>query len=53
MQEESTTPDLVALMRRLGDAWNHGDLDAVLSMFAPDAIFDEEGLGGGRNVRLV
>jgi ketosteroid isomerase-like protein len=53
MPEESTTPDLVARMRRLGDAWNRGDLDAVLSMFAADAIFDEEGLGTHEGVAAI
>ena len=38
MSEESTTPDLVALVRRLNEAINRGDWDAVESYYAPDAV---------------
>jgi ketosteroid isomerase-like protein len=49
--EKSTTPDLVELARRLVDAGNARDtagtprsdqdrIDAVMSFFAPDAVFD-------------
>ena len=40
MSEESTTPDLVALMGRAFEAANRRDLDAVASSFAEDATFD-------------
>ena len=39
MSEESTTPDLVELVRRQAEAANRRDLDAVMSSFAPDAVF--------------
>jgi ketosteroid isomerase-like protein len=47
MSEESTTPDLVALVRRQLEAANRGDLDAFMSVFAPDAVYDasRDGLG--------
>jgi ketosteroid isomerase-like protein len=40
MSEESTTPDLVELTRRQFEAVNRGDLDALLSFFAPDVVVD-------------
>jgi ketosteroid isomerase-like protein len=40
MSEESTTPDLVELTRRLEEAVNVGDFDAMLGFFAPDAVWD-------------
>ena len=40
MPEESTTPDLVELMRRAIEAINRRDLDAVLSIYAPDAVWE-------------
>jgi len=40
MPEESTTPDLVARMQRYVDAANAHDVDAVMSLFAPDAVWD-------------
>jgi uncharacterized protein (TIGR02246 family) len=45
MSEESTTPDLVELVRRQAEAANRRDLDAVMSSFAPDAVFDGRGAG--------
>jgi hypothetical protein len=47
MPEESTTPDLVELTRRQLEAANRGDLDAFMSVFAPDAVYDasRDGLG--------
>jgi ketosteroid isomerase-like protein len=50
---ESTTPDLVARTRDIGDAWNSGDLDAVLSFFAANATFEEEGLGTHEGVAAI
>jgi ketosteroid isomerase-like protein len=40
MSQESTTPDLVELVRGAFEAVNRGDLDAVMSLFAPDAVVD-------------
>jgi ketosteroid isomerase-like protein len=40
MPEESPTPGPVALTRRAFDAVNQGDIDAVMSFFAPDAVLD-------------
>ena len=40
MPEESTTPDLAVLARRLGEAWNARDVIAIMSFYALDAIFD-------------
>ncbi len=45
MAEESTTPDLVALSRGLFEAANRGDLDAVMSFYAPDAVWESPPLG--------
>ncbi len=43
--EESTTPDLVELLRRAFEAANRRDLDAVASSFAEDATFDGRVVG--------
>jgi ketosteroid isomerase-like protein len=40
MPEESTTPDMVELSRRSVEAANRGDFDAMLSFFAPHAVWD-------------
>ncbi len=45
MAEESTTPDLVELVRRHFEAGNRRDLDAVTSSFAPDGVLDGRALG--------
>jgi uncharacterized protein (TIGR02246 family) len=45
MSEESTTPDLVELVRQLQDAWNRRDLDAAMSFYAQDAVFTSHGIG--------
>jgi ketosteroid isomerase-like protein len=47
MSEESTTPVLVELTGRQLEAANRGDLDAFMSVFAPDAVYDasRDGLG--------
>ena len=48
MPEESTTPDLVELTRRIWVAVNRQDWDAVLSSFvAPDAFWDMSPMGLG------
>jgi ketosteroid isomerase-like protein len=45
MREESTTPDLVELTRPSLEAANRRDFDLVVSIYAPDAVLDAEGLG--------
>jgi ketosteroid isomerase-like protein len=40
MSQESTTPDLVELTRRAVEAAERGDWDAVMSVFAPHAVWD-------------
>jgi ketosteroid isomerase-like protein len=47
MPEESTTPDPVELARQAFEAMSRGDLDAVMSFFTPDAVYDlsDAGLG--------
>jgi ketosteroid isomerase-like protein len=45
MSEESTTPDLVELVRRQFEAGNRGDIDAVMSSFAVDAVLEGRALG--------
>jgi ketosteroid isomerase-like protein len=47
MREESTTPDLVALQRRLTAATNRGDVDAIVAFYAPDAVYDMSPVGMG------
>ena len=44
MSQESTTPDLVELGRRFFEAANRRDFDAMLSFFAPDAVWEGMGL---------
>jgi ketosteroid isomerase-like protein len=38
VSQESTTPDLIGLARRLNEAINRRDWDAVESFYAPDAV---------------
>jgi uncharacterized protein (TIGR02246 family) len=45
MPEESTTPDLVELVRRTSEAANRRDLDAVIRFFASDAVFAGRAVG--------
>jgi ketosteroid isomerase-like protein len=40
MPEESTAADLLELTRLAFEAVNRRDIDAILSFFAPDAVFD-------------
>jgi hypothetical protein len=47
MSKESTTPDLVALTRRLMEAGSRRDVDEGLSFFTADAVFDLSDLGFG------
>ena len=53
MSEESTTPDLVELSRRFLEATNRRDLDAMLSFFAPDAVWENAGLGTFEGVAAI
>ena len=43
--EESTTPDLVELVRRLDEAATRRDFDAVMSFYAPDAVYEGRASG--------
>src|SRR4051812_36753080 len=45
MSEESTTPDVVELGRRLLDAVNRSDMDAVMSFCPPDGAYTASGVG--------
>ena len=45
MPDESTTPDLVELTRRIFQAFSGDDVDAVLSLYAPDAVLEAMGIG--------
>jgi ketosteroid isomerase-like protein len=47
MPDQSTTPDLVELQRRLTAATNSGDVDAVMAFYAPDAVYDMSPVGMG------
>ena len=47
MPEESTTPDLVELVRGAVAAANRRDFDAVLSFYAPNAVWDRSPMGTG------
>jgi ketosteroid isomerase-like protein len=46
VSEESTTPDLEELARRNNEAFNRGDFDAAVAMFAPDAVWNTASAGG-------
>ena len=45
MSEESTTPDLVELVRRLDEAANRRDFDAAVSFYAPAAVWEGRASG--------
>jgi ketosteroid isomerase-like protein len=47
MPEESTTPDLVELVRQAFDAGNRHDVDAIMGFHAPEAVWDLSDLGLG------
>jgi ketosteroid isomerase-like protein len=42
MSEESTTPDLVAVVTGLFEAADRGDWDALISHFAPGAVWESD-----------
>jgi len=44
VSEEFTTPDLAELNRRFVQAWNRRDVDALMSSFAPDAVWEATGV---------
>jgi ketosteroid isomerase-like protein len=44
MAEESTTPDLVELGRRFVEAASSRDLDAMLSFYGPDPVWESMGM---------
>jgi ketosteroid isomerase-like protein len=45
MSEETTTHNLVELSHRLIEAGNRGDFDAMMSFFAPDAVWESLAFG--------
>jgi ketosteroid isomerase-like protein len=47
MTEESTTPDLVALTRKLFESAERRDFDAAAAFRSPDAVWDASALGMG------
>jgi ketosteroid isomerase-like protein len=47
MSEESTTPDLVELVRGSFEAGDRRDFDALMSFYAPDAVWDMSPFGVG------
>ena len=47
MPEESTPPDLVQLVRAAWEAGNRRDLDAVMSLYAPNVVWDGSNVGIG------
>jgi ketosteroid isomerase-like protein len=47
MAEDSTTTDLAALTRGLFEASNGGAFDAMMSFYAPDAVWDMSNVGMG------
>ena len=46
-REESTTPDLVERQKRLTEAGNRRDLDAMMAFYAPDGVYDMSPVGMG------
>ena|SRR5436189_3975423 len=46
-REESTTPDLVELVRKQVEAVNRHDFDAMLSSWSPDSVWDMSPMGLG------
>jgi ketosteroid isomerase-like protein len=45
--EDSTTPDPVELTRRMFEAASRHDLDALMGLYAPDAVYDADHAGLG------
>ena len=53
MSEKSTTPDLVERTRRTIEAGSRGDIDTVMSFFAPDASWEIVDLGVFEGVTAI
>ena len=53
MPEESTTPDLAEVGRRFLEAANRRDFDAVMSFFAPDAVWESTYLEASEGVAAI
>lgn len=51
MPEEPTTRDLVELNQGLVAAWNRRDIGAVMSFFAPDAVWERPLAPGDEDLR--
>jgi ketosteroid isomerase-like protein len=47
MSQESTTPDLVELTRRSFEAGNQSDIDAAMSFYGHDSVWDMSPMGLG------
>ena len=47
MSQKSTTPDLMERQKRLTDAANRRDGDAVMAFYAPDGVWDMSPMGMG------
>jgi ketosteroid isomerase-like protein len=47
MSQESTSPDLVELTRRQFEAANRRDIDAIVSRFLPEGVYDTSPAGVG------
>ena len=47
MSEESTTPELAELARRGFEPASRGDIDAMMSFWAPDGVWDLSPIGLG------
>jgi ketosteroid isomerase-like protein len=45
MSQESTTPDLVEVVRGMIESVRRRDLDGAVNFFAPDAVWDGWGVG--------
>ena len=52
-REESTTPDPAEVFRRIVDAVDRGDLDEVMSLFAPNCVWDDSAIGLGTREGLT
>jgi ketosteroid isomerase-like protein len=47
VSEESTTPDLVEILRRSVEVASTRDLDEIMAFYAPDAVWDMSPMGMG------
>jgi ketosteroid isomerase-like protein len=48
MAEESATPDLMELWRRLTQAGHRHDVDGIMAFYTPDGVWDMTPIGMGR-----